>query len=103
MKHARTGSAPNCPASAQISVCGRAHAGYAFPVQTVHLVVDSGELGQPDVTFGLEGMARRPAYNESPCWQDNPFMEILVLDIYFCKSARDSTSPPQPRGLVSGM
>ena len=28
------------------------------PAQTVHLVVDSGELGQPDDVFGLQGMAR---------------------------------------------
>ena len=27
-----------------------------------HLVVDSGELGQPDDAFGLEGMARRRTY-----------------------------------------
>ena len=61
MKHAHTGSVPNCPMSAEISTCGHAHASYAFPVQTVYLVVDSGELGQPDVTFGLDGMARRLA------------------------------------------
>ena len=29
-----------------------------FSEQTVRLVVDSGELGQPDDAFGLEGMAR---------------------------------------------
>ena len=46
-------------------MCGHAHACDAFPVQTVHLVVDSGELGQPDVTFGPDGMARRPAYNNA--------------------------------------
>ena len=53
------------PRSAEISTCGHAHASYAFPVQNVHLAVDSGELGQPDVTLGLEGMARRPAYNDA--------------------------------------
>ena len=65
MKHARTGSMPNCTMSAEIAMYGHAHACGAFPVQTVYLVVDSGELGQPDVTFGLEGMARRPAYNDA--------------------------------------
>ena len=49
---------PNCPMLAKISVCGHAHACDAFPEQTVHLVVDSGELGQPDDAFGLEGTAR---------------------------------------------
>ena len=44
---------------------GHAHAFKTFPVQTVHLVVDSGALVQPDVMFGLEGMARRPAYNDA--------------------------------------
>ena len=44
---------------------GHAHAFGTFPVQIVHLVVDSGELVQPDVTVGLEGMARRPAYNDA--------------------------------------
>ena len=58
MKNARTGSVPNCPMSAKISVYGHAHAFSTFPVQIVHLVVDPGELGQPDVTFGLEGMIR---------------------------------------------
>ena len=58
MKHARTGSMPNCPMSAETSMCGHAHARDAFPEQTIHLVVDLGELGQPDDTFGLEGMAR---------------------------------------------
>ena len=58
MKRARTGSVPNCAMSAEISTCGHTHASYACPVQTAHLVVDSGELGQPDVTFGLDGMAR---------------------------------------------
>ena len=58
MKHARTGSVPNSPMSAETSMCGHTHACDAFPEQTVHLVVDSGELGQPDDAFGLEGMAR---------------------------------------------
>ena len=58
MKHARAGSVPNCPVSAETSMCGHAHACGAFPVRNVHLVVDSGELGQPDDAFGLEGMAR---------------------------------------------
>ena len=58
MKHARAGSVPNCLKSAETSVCGHAHACDAFSEQTVHLVVDSGELGQPDDAFGLEGMAR---------------------------------------------
>ena len=62
MKHARTGNVPNCPISAETSICDHAHTGDAFLVQTVHLVVDSGELGQPDVTFGLEGMARQRMY-----------------------------------------
>ena len=53
------------PRSAEISTYGHAHASYTFPVQIVHRAVDSGELGQPDVTFGLEGMARRPAYNDA--------------------------------------
>ena len=57
MKHARTGSVPNCLVSAGTSVCGHAHARDVFPEQTIHLVVDLGELGQPDDTFGLEGMA----------------------------------------------
>ena len=58
MKHARTGSVPSCPMSAEISMCGHDHACDASPEQTVHLVVDSGELGQPDDAFGLEGTAR---------------------------------------------
>ena len=45
IKHARAGSVPNCPVSAETSMCGHAHACDAFPLQTVHLVVDSGELG----------------------------------------------------------
>ena len=53
------------------------------PAQNIHLVVDSGELVQPDVTVGLEGMARRPAYNGAYNSKDFSFMEILVLDIYF--------------------
>ena len=53
---------PNCPMSTEMSVCGHAHAFNAFPAQTVHLVVDSGELGQPDDAFCLEGMARRQTY-----------------------------------------
>ena len=57
MKHARAGM-PNCPMTAETSMCGHAHACDAFSEQTVHLVVDSGELGQPDDAFGLEGMAR---------------------------------------------
>ena len=65
MKHAHAGSVPNCTMSAEISMYDHAHAFKTFPVQTVHLVVDSGELVQPDVMFGLEGMARRPAYNEA--------------------------------------
>ena len=44
---------------------GHAHAFNTFPVQTVHLVVDSGELGQPDVAFGLEGVARESTYNSA--------------------------------------
>ena len=74
MKHAQAGSVPNCPISAETSRCGHAHAFNIFLVQTVHLVVDSGELVQPDVTLGLEGMARRPAYTclcgqlEISCW-----------------------------------
>ena len=48
--------------SAETSMCGHAHACDAFSVQTVHLVVDSGELDQPDDAFGLEGMARRRTY-----------------------------------------
>ena len=48
------------PRSAETSMCGHAHACDAF---SVHLVVDSGELGQPDDAFGLEGMARRRAYD----------------------------------------
>ena len=63
MKHARVGSVPNCPMSAETSMCGHAHACDAFPVQTVHLVVDSGELGQPDDAFGLKDMARRRTYD----------------------------------------
>ena len=62
MKHARIGRMPNCPMSAEISVCGHAHACDAFSGQAVHLVVDSGELGQPDDAFCLEGMARRRTY-----------------------------------------
>ena len=58
MKHARAGSVPDCPMSAETYMCGHAHACGAFPVQTVYLVVDSGELGQPDVTFGLEEIGR---------------------------------------------
>ena len=58
------GSVPNCPMSAETSMCGHAHACNTFPVQTVHLVVDSGELGQPDVAFGLEGMTGRPNYDD---------------------------------------
>ena len=34
-----------------IYVYGHAHAFNAFPAQTVYLVVDSGELGQPDDAF----------------------------------------------------
>ena len=52
------------PRSAETSRCGHAHACDAFPVQTVHLVVDSGELGQPDGAFGVEGMARRQTYDD---------------------------------------
>ena len=58
MKHAHASSVPNCTMSAEISMYGHAHAFNTFPVQTVHLVVDSGELGQPDDAFGLEGTAR---------------------------------------------
>ena len=58
MKHARAGSMPNCPMSAETSMCGHAHARDAFSEQTVHLVVDSGELGQPDDAFVLEGVAK---------------------------------------------
>ena len=39
--------------SAEIFIHGHAHAFSTFPVQIVHLVVDSGELVQPDVTFCL--------------------------------------------------
>ena len=44
--------------SAETSMYGHAHACNAVPEQTVYLVVDSGELGQPDDMFDLEGMAR---------------------------------------------
>ena len=57
-KHARAGSMPSSPVSAETSMCGHTHACDAFPEQTIYLVVDSGELGQPDDVFGLEGMAR---------------------------------------------
>ena len=60
MKHARAGSVPNCPMSAETSICGRTHTCDAFPEKTVHLVVDSGELDQPDDAYGLGGVAR--------CW-----------------------------------
>ena len=65
MEHAHAGSVPNYPLSAETSMCGHVHAFNTFPVQTVHLAVDSGELGQPDVTFGLEGMVREPTYNDA--------------------------------------
>ena len=57
------------------------HAYNAFLVQIVHLVVDSGELGQPDVAFGLKSKVVRR----------RKFFDPVV---YFCKSMRDSTSPP---------
>ena len=57
-KHARAGSVPSGPVSAETSMCGHTHACNAVPEQTVYLVVDSGELGQPDDMFDLEGMAR---------------------------------------------
>ena len=59
MKYAHAGRVSNCPTSAETSMYGHAHAFSAFPVQTVHLVVDSGELGQPDDASCLEGMAGR--------------------------------------------
>ena len=87
----------------ETSMCGHAHACSTFPVQTEHLVVDSGELGQPDVAFGLEGMARRPAYNGAHAGRWLSAWRFFGMIIYFCKTARDSASPPQPRGLMSGM
>ena len=102
-KHAQAGSKSSCPMSAEISTCGHAHASYAFPVRTVHFVVDSGELGQPDVTFGPDGMARRPAYNNAHAGKIILLWKFRCRIFIFCKSARDSASPPQPRGLVSGM
>ena len=63
-------------------------------MQTVHLVVDSGELGQPDVTFGLKGMVRRPNYNGAHTGGRSCIWRFIAMVIYFCKSMRDSTSPP---------
>ena len=56
---------PNCPISAGTSMCG-------------HLVVDSGELGQPDVASGLKGMAREPTYINDPAGR------ILLSGRFWC-------------------
>ena len=62
-KYAHTGAMSIQQKAVDIRHKKYAHTCDSFPVQTVHLVVDSGELGQPDGAFVLEGMARRRTYD----------------------------------------
>ena len=66
-------------------------------MQTVHLVVDSGELGQPDVAIGLEGMAKTTELLWRPYTQEVVYMEVSMVAFIFV-SLRATLRVPRSLG-----